>query len=157
MIAFSRGRGNASCPAESDPYRREIEPDAAPSQWSLNSLCNVIRWRRSSIILAIISCLGIAIAYLAITPLSYKATAVVETDTKRTPPQPNEFTPNSTVDMAVVETQLEAIRWENLALSVIDKLSLWNDPEFVGERSGLRSWIAGGCMVSGRRGMLQRP
>jgi uncharacterized protein involved in exopolysaccharide biosynthesis/Mrp family chromosome partitioning ATPase len=124
-------------------YRREIEPDAAPSQWSLNSLCNVIRWRRSSIILAIISCLGIAIAYLAITPLSYKATAVVETDTKRTPPQPNEFTPDSTIDMAVVETQLEAIRSENLALSVIDKLSLWNDPEFGGERSGLRSWIAG--------------
>jgi uncharacterized protein involved in exopolysaccharide biosynthesis/Mrp family chromosome partitioning ATPase len=136
-------------------YRREIEREAAPSQWSLNSLWNVIRWRRSSIIWAIISCLGIAIGYLAITPLSYKATAVVETDTKRSPPQPNEFTPDSTVDMAVVETQLEAIRSENLALSVIDKLSLWNDPEFGGERPGLRSWIAG--LLHGLRSTRDTP
>jgi uncharacterized protein involved in exopolysaccharide biosynthesis/Mrp family chromosome partitioning ATPase len=124
-------------------YRRDIERDAAPSQWSLNSLWNVIRWRRSTIVWAIISCVGIAFAYLAITPPSYKATAVVETDTKRTPPQPNEFIPNSTVDMAVVETQLEAIRSENVALAVIDKLSLWNDPEFGGAHSGLRARISG--------------
>jgi len=123
-------------------YRRGDEFDPPP-QWSLQLLWKVVVWRRSTIIWAIIACVGLAIAYLAITPLSYQATAVVATDTKRSPPQPNEYTPDSTVDMAVVETQLEAIRSEKLALSVIDKLTLWKDPEFSGTRTGLRAWISG--------------
>jgi succinoglycan biosynthesis transport protein ExoP len=125
-----------------DSYRRS-EREAAPPQWSLYTLWSVVKWRSSGIIWAIISCLGIAVAYLAITPPTYKATAVVVTDTKRVPPQPNEFTPDTTVDMAVVETQLEAIRSEKLALAVIDKLSLWKIPEFSGARSGLLSWATG--------------
>jgi len=123
-------------------YRRGEEFDPPP-QWTLQLLWKVILWRRSTIIWAVIACLGFAIAYLAITPLSYQATAVVATDTKRSPPQPNEYTPDSNVDMAVVETQLEAIRSEKLALSVIDKLTLWKDPEFSGVRTGLRAWISG--------------
>jgi uncharacterized protein involved in exopolysaccharide biosynthesis len=61
-------------------YRRGDEFDPPP-QWSLQLLWKVVVWRRSTIIWAIIACVGLAIAYLAITPLSYQATAVVATDT----------------------------------------------------------------------------
>src|SRR5206468_12362146 len=40
------------------------------------------------------------------------------------------------IDMAVVDSQVETIRSEKIALAVVDKLSLWQDPDFVGHGPG---------------------
>jgi polysaccharide biosynthesis transport protein len=93
----------------------------------------------------IVFALGVALLYLAITPALYTATVTLLTDTKRTPPAPTEYSPESSVDTAVVDTQVELIRSDRIALAAIDKLTLIDDPEFNGE--GGSSWF--GWLFSG--------
>jgi len=127
-----------------------VEWPAAPDRWPLSALVDAVRWRRSMVLAWVALALGMALVYLAITPASYTATATLLTDTKRSPPSPTESAPDTGVDTAVVDSQVELIRSDRIALAVIDKLHLADDPEFNGEGgSSWLGWLTGGGSGTG--------
>ncbi len=88
--------------------------------------------------------LAAAAAYLAIAPKKYIATAVLLTETRQMPEEDNSSSGgDSTVDSTIVESQMEAVRSASLALRVIDKLGLADDPEFGKPKPTLLSRLTG--------------
>jgi succinoglycan biosynthesis transport protein ExoP len=82
--------------------------------------------------------MALALVYLLTTPPSFTALATMIIDTHRV----NVFQQESIigdlpVDTAAVESQVEVLRSENIALSVIKDLHLTEDPEFTGQGGGL--------------------
>lgn len=112
------------------------QPTAALKRWSLSSLVGILWRRRWIIVLAVLAALVLSTLYVLTTPPVFTATASLVTDTKRSPPSPTESTPDGLVDMAVVDSQVEAIRSEKIALAAVDRLRLWDDPEFAGGGPG---------------------
>ena len=113
--------------------------DLKSSRWSLGQLLSVLKWWRRAILMAILACLGGALVYLAVTPNKYIATAVLLTETRQMPGDDDASSREATVDSSVVESQVEAVRSASLALHVIDKLGLADDPEFGNPKPGLLS------------------
>jgi polysaccharide biosynthesis transport protein len=136
-----------------DLARHAIEIRSQPSQaqWSLGALRDVIRWRRSTIFLSIVAVLVPAIIYVATASPMYTATAVLMTDTKRSPAYGADGAADTSVDMVVVESQVETLKSDKIALAVIDKLRLWEDPEFVGKGPTLWSYVMGLLRPSGTK------
>jgi succinoglycan biosynthesis transport protein ExoP len=100
------------------------------SRWSLGQILSVLKWRHRTILAAIFVCLAGAAVYLVIAPNRYIATAVLLTETRQMPGADDASSSEATVDSTVVESQIEAVRSASLALHVIDKLGLADDPEF---------------------------
>src|SRR5262249_26851592 len=89
-------------------------------------------------------CFLLGVVYLLITPASYTALATMIIDTKR----PTVFTATTSVgdiaaESAIVSSQVEILKSEKIALSVINNLELWNDSEFVGPGKGLVAAMLG--------------
>lgn len=126
-------RHNVQLPA--DP--REWEP------WSLKQLMGVLRRRILLISAVTLSVLALAAAYIAITPARYTAAAGIVLDTSCTASEPMSAQPAPTgnVDLVVVESQIETVKSENVALAVIRKLHLERDPEFIGDGPGIAGSI----------------
>jgi uncharacterized protein involved in exopolysaccharide biosynthesis/Mrp family chromosome partitioning ATPase len=78
----------------------------------------------------------------------YTAIATMVPDLKRNPTGPNEVSRDSLIDPAIVETQVEMLKSQTIALSVIDKLSLSQDPELVGKGPGLLASISRALGIS---------
>lgn len=113
-----------------DVARHAIEVRRAPStQWSIAAILDVLRWRKWLIIWPVVIAAALSLLYIAITPPLFTASTVLVTDTKRSP---SEGQPDNGVDMIVVESQGEVLQSDKIALAVIDKLKLYDDPEFVG-------------------------
>lgn len=116
-----------------DEQSDRVKPE---DRLSLRSILAVF-WRRAGIIAACVAtALTLAILYLALTPARFTATAVLATDTKRTPSVVSEMRPDTLIDTAVVDSQVEIIRSEKIAITVVEKLNLANDPLFVGPGPG---------------------
>src|SRR5918911_1383623 len=107
-------------------------PAPGPAQWSIATILETIRWQRAIVIGTIAVALALASLYILITPAGYTATAALVTDTKRAPPALSESNTEPAVDPALIDTHVETLRSEKVALAVIDKLRLYDDPEFVG-------------------------
>jgi succinoglycan biosynthesis transport protein ExoP len=127
-----------------DLARHAIEIRGKPSQmpWSLSDIWDVIRWRQSLILFATAAVLAAALIYVAVAPPKFTATTVLMTDTKRSPAFGSGGTPDTSVDMVVVESQIETLKSDKIALAVIDKLGLSKDPEFTESRPTPWSFIA---------------
>jgi len=100
-------------------------------------------------IAAVSATLLAAVIYLFITPPRYTATTMMVLDAKHQPVQQSdekvaEGQPN---DEAVVSSQIETIKSENIATAVIKKLKLTEDAEFRphGIRAALNRWIGKGA------------
>jgi succinoglycan biosynthesis transport protein ExoP len=77
-----------------------------------------------------------AIIYLAMTPAVFSAQAILIIDAKKEPSfqqQANQF--EMPIDTAVVSSQVEIIKSDNIAAAVIKKLNLLNSPEFGGDQN----------------------
>ncbi len=135
-----------------DLARHAIEIRGQPSRvhWSLGDIRDVIVWRRRLIFWAVIAVLVPAVIYVATAAPKYTATTELMTDTKRSPAYGTAGTPDTSVDMVVVESQIETLKSEKIALAVIDKLRLWQDPEFISKSSPL-SYIIGLFHASGAK------
>lgn len=120
----------------------EIRGQAPQINWSLADIRDVIRWRRRLIFGAVIAVLVPAMIYVATASPKYTATTDLMTDTKRSPAYGTAGSPDTSVDMVVVESQIETLKSDKIALAVIDKLRLWQDPEFVATRTPL-SYVLG--------------
>ena len=95
--------------------------------------------RRRFLIILSLALLGsiLAAIYLAMTPKTYTATAQMMIDTHRLQIfQQKPLIAEDPFDYAAVESQLLVLKSENVALSVVNKLHLTEDQEFVGLSGG---------------------
>ena len=83
-----------------------------------------------------------SILYLVITPASYTAVTTLIIDTRKVQLFQQQSLFNDTpVDAGTVETQVEILKSENIALKVIKDLHLADDPEFGGGSPGIISSV----------------
>jgi polysaccharide biosynthesis transport protein len=84
----------------------------------------------------------VGVAYLAVTPAKFTAQADMIIDTKRVTWTQSELaTENRNVEDAAVDSEIETTKSEKVALSVIRRLHLEDDPEFAGAGRGLKRRI----------------
>ncbi len=96
----------------------------------------VRQWR----LIALVTVLAVMAGgtYVALSPAKYTAQADMIIDTKRiTWTQSELASENRTVEDASVESEIETTKSEKVAMSVISRLNLAEDPEFIGSGSGL--------------------
>jgi succinoglycan biosynthesis transport protein ExoP len=111
--------------------------------------------RRQWAVIALFSLAGLilAMAYLFVTPARYTATSVLMLDTRRLQVfQPPSVVSEMSFDAPAVDSQLEILKSDAIAMSVIRALDLVNDPEF---SEGATSFI--GSIVSTITALLHRP
>lgn len=116
---------------------------AADQRPSVHNVIDVVARRLRSVIFSVMVCLALAGWYLASTPDSFTATAVLMTDTKQTPPAPSQLSQEPLIDPAVIDSQIEILKSERIAQQVVDNLKLVDDPEFAGGGLGLRARALG--------------
>jgi succinoglycan biosynthesis transport protein ExoP len=119
------------------PYRPAAEDDAG----SVSMLQIRDFLGREWHLIALVTGLAIIVGaiYIAISPTRYTAQADMIIDTKRVTWTQAEMTSeNRQVEDASVESEIETTRSEKVAISVIRRLHLNEDPEFVGASQGLR-------------------
>jgi polysaccharide biosynthesis transport protein len=95
------------------------------------------QWRLIALAIALALVLGVS--YLAVAPRRYTAKLDMVIDTKRTTwSQSDLSTENRIVEDASVESEIEATQSESVILSVIHRLHLDEDPEFIATGNGLK-------------------
>jgi polysaccharide biosynthesis transport protein len=93
------------------------------------------QWRLIALITGFALVLGAL--YIAISPIKYSAQADLLIDTKRvTWTQTDMATDNRTVEDASVDSEIETTKSEKVAMMVIQRLHLTEDPEFIGAGYG---------------------
>jgi len=94
------------------------------------------QWRLIAVVTGLATILGAV--YVAMSPTKYTAQADMIIDTKRvTWTQTEMASENRMVEDASVESEIETTKSEKVAISVINRLHLTTDPEFVGSGHGL--------------------
>src|SRR5258708_17590791 len=71
-----------------------------------------------------------AVVLLATTPARYTASSMLLFDVRKNEPFQQQGYPNAAADSAFVDSEVEVLKSENLARSVVRTLSLQSDPEF---------------------------
>ena len=119
------------------PYGPAID-DYDPGSVSILQVRDFLgrQWRLIALVTGLSMVLGAA--YIAISPSRYTAQADMIIDTKRlTWTQSELSTEIRTVEDASVESEIETTKSERVAINVIRRLRLTEDPEFVGTGHGL--------------------
>src|SRR5262249_30618911 len=98
---------------------------------------DVLRRRRALIASILALAISVAVIYLATTPPRYTASAMLLFDVRKIEPFQQQGYPNATADSAFVDSQVEVLKSDNIARSVIGSLSLLSDPEFAPQEGGL--------------------
>jgi polysaccharide biosynthesis transport protein len=139
-----------------DPSLPDPEPDLAtrdglPAADTLEFLTGFLRRQWWIILVMIAVGLGAGAGSLLIIPPNFKAEAELLIDNRKfqLTQQPPIVAEASLETTAAVESQLELLKSENIALSVIKKLNLSEDPEFVDTRPGLITILLGKLMGGG--------
>ncbi|MBR0750766.1 polysaccharide biosynthesis tyrosine autokinase [Bradyrhizobium jicamae] len=132
----------ATVPATTDP--------AASSAALLTYLVGFLQ-RQYRLILAIIAgCLCLGLVYMIATPSSYTATASLIIDTRKNQLfQQQSVLGDIPIDSAAVESQVQILKSETIALAVIRDLHLTEDPEFAGAKGILTSLVEWGGWLFG--------
>jgi succinoglycan biosynthesis transport protein ExoP len=123
-------------------YAPTLENDANAETLSLLQARDFLvrQWRFITLVTGLVVIVGLA--YLAITPARYTAQADMIIDTKRVSWSQSEMaTENRSVDDPAVESEIETTKSEKVALNVIRRLRLNEDPEFIGAVQGLKQRI----------------
>jgi uncharacterized protein involved in exopolysaccharide biosynthesis len=103
--------------------REAVDNDAVPIAVAFA----FVRRRKAVISACLLLALALAGLYVVIAPNRFTATAQLLTDTKRSDSPAAQY---GLVDAAVVDSQVETIKSEKIAISVINKLHLTEDSEF---------------------------
>jgi len=112
---------------------RAGDPQVAGAEEPLIDLVEAFRvLRRRRVLVASILALAVsgAVVYLAMTPARYTASSMLLFDVRKNEPFQQQGYPNAAADSAFVDSQVEVLKSENLARSVVRTLSLQFDPEF---------------------------
>ncbi|HEX2135563.1 MAG TPA: polysaccharide biosynthesis tyrosine autokinase [Microvirga sp.] len=103
-------------------------------QIDLSYVLGFLRRQWAVILACLLATLALALVYLFVTPPRYTGKALLMLDTRRLQLfQQQSVLSEVSFDAPAVESQLELLKSENVALSVIDSLKLKDDPEFTGE------------------------
>jgi polysaccharide biosynthesis transport protein len=138
-----------------DPSLPYSEPDIAksdgPGADTLEFLTGFLRRQWWVILVMIVVGVGAGAGFLLIVPPNFKATAELLIDNRKfqLTPQPPILAEVSPGTGVAVESQLEILKGENIALSVIKKFDLSEDPEFVASRPGLIAILVGKLLGRG--------
>jgi succinoglycan biosynthesis transport protein ExoP len=115
------------------PLRSAIEVPTEPRQSADNLpfvwAFEVLRRRYRTIVFSTLIACAFALAYILLATPYYTASIWLMTDTRRS--NSPSVLGDVAVDPAVVESQIETVRSQKIALAVINRLNLQNDPEFV--------------------------
>jgi succinoglycan biosynthesis transport protein ExoP len=119
-------------------------PDGVALKELYTELISFLRRQRSTIVFAFLTAIALAACYLLTAAPWYTGHAVLVLDSHK----PQLFQSTSAladvpVDSAAVDTQIEVLFSENIALSVIKDLHLDNDPEFISPPRGLKGTVLG--------------
>jgi polysaccharide biosynthesis transport protein len=115
------------------PYKPAVENDSHSGSGSILQVRDFLgrQWRLIALVTGLAIVLGAV--YIAISPSRYTAQADMIIDTKRvTWTQTEMATDNRAIEDASVESEIETTKSEKVALAVIRRLHLTEDPEFVG-------------------------
>lgn len=118
--------------------------EAVSSPAVLTNLTGFLQ-RQYKLILAIVAAsLGLGLIYMITTPSSFTATAALIIDTRKNQLfQQQSVLGDIPIDSAAVESQVQILKSETIALAVIKDLRLVDDPEFVGAPGLLGSLVNG--------------
>src|SRR5262249_1005700 len=106
------------------------------------ALIGFLRRQYSIIALVLFCMLALGAIFIVTSPPRYTANAVLVIDTHKTQVfQPTTPLGELPIDSATVDTQIEILNSEKIALSVIKDLRLYEDPEFISPRSNLLNAI----------------
>jgi succinoglycan biosynthesis transport protein ExoP len=112
----------------------DIEPERQPADAgiSFEFILDFLRRRLWTILLFVALFTSVAIAYFFLVPAPYTAVATLEIDTRRFQlfQQPGAYGEQLIDSSSAVESQLEVLKSENIALKVIQDLKLADDPDF---------------------------
>jgi len=123
--------------AEFDPSRRTESPGE-----SIDQFFGFARRQSKVIAVATLSILALGLVYLLSAPPRFTAQTSMIIDTRKNQLfQQQSILGDIPVDSSAVESQIEILKSEKVALSVISNLHLIDDPEFTGSRSGIVSSI----------------
>jgi succinoglycan biosynthesis transport protein ExoP len=116
-----------------------LAPDMASAEELYAAFIALVRRQFPTIVFVILLMLGLATVYIFTTPPLYTGEAVLIIDTHQSHlfQQQNTLSVDMPVDTAMVDSQVEILKSENIALSVIKDLHLTEDPEFVNPGGGL--------------------
>jgi succinoglycan biosynthesis transport protein ExoP len=120
-------------------------PDIASPEQQYASFVAFVRRQAPVIVFVMLLTLALATVYIFTTPPRYTGEAVMIIDTHKSNlfQQQNSLGFDPPVDTAMVDSQVEILKSENIALSVIRDLHLTDDPEFVGSSGGLIGAVFG--------------
>jgi succinoglycan biosynthesis transport protein ExoP len=120
-------------------------PDVASPEELYRAFVAFVRRQFPVIVFVMLLILGLAAVYVFTTPPRYTGEAVLIIDTHKLNlfQSQNPLGVDLPVDTAMVDSQVEILKSENIALSVIKDLHLIDDPEFVGPGGGLIGAVFG--------------
>jgi succinoglycan biosynthesis transport protein ExoP len=103
------------------------------------ALRSMLRRQSRVILFVTLLAIGLATIYVVTTPPSFTATATVIIDSAKVqlPNQQNAVRLELPPDTQVVDSQVEILKSDNIALRVIEQFGLTKDPQFVGPGDGL--------------------
>ncbi len=142
--------------ADTAAHARESPTGDAGGEIQIDAIVAVAR--RQWPVAAICIFLGVAIgvAYtLSATPL-YTSTTGLQIDSQKDKNDVAASIAELTFDTGAIDSQVEILRSEKIALSVISKLNLAGDPEFVRQRTGLVGTLSA-SLRSASQWMFARP
>lgn len=115
------------------------EPELLSVKQSLSTLKGLIDRQRPVLLLVLFACVALALTYILASPKSYTSTAELFLDSHKTRSlqQQSPMGSDVPVDSSMVDSQVELLKSESVALSVIRELHLADDPEFTGPPGGL--------------------
>ena len=102
--------------------------------------------RQQFLVIALVTLLGVVlgVVYLVTTPPSYTAKAKLIIDSRKVnllPVQQQAIWGDFPLDTAAVDSEVEVLKSENVAVSVIENLHLMQNPEFIAPSGGLMGAI----------------
>ena len=112
----------------------------------LGEAFRILRRRRGLVASILALAVSGAVVYLAMTPARYTASSMLLFDVRKNEPFQQQGYLNAAADSAFVDSEVEVLKSENLARSVVRTLSLQSDPEFApsaGFAAAIQGFIGG--------------
>jgi polysaccharide biosynthesis transport protein len=121
------------------PYTPPVENDSSSGTVSMLQIRDFLGRQWRVILLVVFLSLAVGAAFVFLSPSKYTAQTDMIIDTKRvTWTQAEMASENRLVEDASVESEIETTKSEKVASTVVRRLNLLEDPEFIGAGAGLK-------------------
>jgi len=129
------------------PDERNVLSDGGSAAQTFTSFIAFARRQLPTIAFVVALTVALGLVYLFTTPPRFTAQALLVIDTRKVQVfQQQSILGDVSIDSATVDTQVEILKAEKIALAVIKDLRLTEDPEFVGGTGGLLSAVMSAVM-----------